>query len=213
MIEYPHNPPTSPGYKRISYLAKSVTGVSQTPFSLAQQVQDHLGEAWAVEVELPPMTRVEAEPWIAWRLALRGRLGTFELRLDASARLPRGAISTSPVADSVGSPSVNGVRASELHLRGLGNNVSGVFKAGDFFCLEVGGFKRLHKVLQDVSSNGSGRAVVDVFPRLRGDVPDGTEIIWNDPRGTFRMNGNEAPWEVGDASFYGLGFTAFEMLP
>lgn len=73
----------------------TVAGQSISPFTLQQQTYLHQGEAWAAEVTLPLMDRAEAEAWVAWGLALRGKYGTFCLG-DPSGTTPRGSALGNP---------------------------------------------------------------------------------------------------------------------
>lgn len=212
-ITYPHNPPSSPAIRSITWTPISVTGMAADNLSLAQQVQSHQGEAWSADIELPTMTRAEAEAWIAWRLALRGRRGYFEMAVDPTSTSPMGEVTGSPVANSALSPVVNLSRSRSLYVRSLSNNVTDVFKAGDWVSVSVSTLPRLYKVLQDVNSDGSGLATLDIWPALRGDIPDGAAITYSSPKGTFRLADNEAPWTVDDMKHYGLSFRAIERLP
>ncbi len=212
-ISYPYNPPASPAPASMLWRGISITGMSQSPFSLAQQVQDLGGDAWLVQVVLPPMQRATAEAWLAWRLALRGRLGTFELLVEPGARAPRGNPGSGVVADSAGSPAANLARDITLRVRGLPNNQVNAFRAGDFISFTVAGRLRLHKVLRDVNADSSGRAALDIWPRLRGAVVDNAAISSSNCAGSFRLIDNEAAWDIGEARIYGLEFQAMEALP
>jgi len=212
-ITYPYDPPTTPAYRAVQYDPVSLTGMSEGPLSLVQQVQSHQGESLIMNVELPPMTRAEAETWIAWRLALRGRFGYFRLTVDPTAIAPRGAVSGSPLANSAISPAVNTARSRLLYVKSLPINTTGVFLAGDWVSVTVNSLPRLHKVLVDANSDGAGLATLDIWPALRGAVTDGSAIVYSSPQGTFRLAGNRAPWSVDDPKFYGLDFVAMERLP
>jgi hypothetical protein len=213
VITYPYDPPATPSYRAIEYAPASLSGMSEGVLDLGQQVQAHQGEALAMSVELPPMDRAEAEPWIAWRLALRGRYGYFRLKVDPTAAAPRGSITGSPVANSAMSPAVNISRSRLLYVRSLTPLATGLFLPGDWVSVTVSGLPRLHKNLTTVNADSSGTAVLDIWPALRGSVADGSAIVFTSPTGTFRLAANTAPWSVDDAKFYGLDFIARERLP
>lgn len=212
-ITYPYDPPSSPAIKAIRWTGFSQTGISTGNLSLAQQVQAHQGEALSAEIELPAMTRAEASAWIAWRLALRGRFGYFRMAVDPTATSAMGAVSGSPVANSNLSPVVNTSRSRLLYVRSLLTGVTDVFKAGDWISVEVDSLPRLHMNLQDVNSDGSGLATLDIWPALRGDISDGATITYSTPKGTFRLSENTAPWDVDEMQFYGVSFNIIERLP
>ena len=96
-ITYPYAYPTSPKFKRLAMKAATVAGQSISHFTLQQQTYLHQGEAWGAEVTLPLMGRAEAEEWIAWGLALRGKYGTFCLG-DPSGETPRGSAAGNPAS-------------------------------------------------------------------------------------------------------------------
>jgi len=212
-ISYPHDPPATPAYRAITYDPVSLAGMTEGPLSLVQQVQSHQGESLIMQVEMPQMTRAEAEAWIAWRLALRGRFGYFRLTVDPTSSTPRGAVTGSPLANSAISPAVNLARERLLYVKALPLGTTGVFKAGDWVGVTVDSLPRLHKVLVDADSDGAGLATLDIWPALRGDVADGSAIVYSSPQGTFRMAGNRAPWSVEIGAIYGLDFVAMERLP
>jgi hypothetical protein len=218
VITYPLTMPSQPEFKTVGWMGRTASGFGESPFSFAQQVQLSTGEAWSLEIELPPMRRPLAAPWAAFLLALRGTYGYFRLPVDPSARRPQGAVTGNPVADTAGSPTVNYARATELHVRSLPTlgsppvGVSNVYKTGDFISYDAG-TERLHMVLQDVASDAQGRATLDIWPRLREDVPDGTIIVHNDCAGTFRLATNIVEWSLVPALIHGFSFRVIEKLP
>lgn len=211
-ITYPYDPPATPALQSIEYMPLSVSGMGEGPLALAQQVQAHQGERLDFSGTLPPMTRAQAEAWISWRLALRGRFGYFTMSVDPTAAAPRGAVTGSPTADST--PGTQNLKRSRLlYVENLPLSTTDVFKAGDWVSVPVSGLPRLHKVLKDVNSDGAGQATLDIWPALRGDIADGAAITYTNPKGTFRLSDNIAGWSVAVAAIYGLEFAAIERLP
>ena len=150
-ISYPRALPTHTGIRNITLRAVNVTAVSQSVFTLRQQIYKHTGERWEAEIKLPAMARASAEQWVAWLLSMRGREGTFLLG-DPVGKTPRGSAGGTPVVNGAGqtgdSISIDGCTASQ----------TGWLKAGDYIQLGSGASASLHKVLQDVSSSWtSGR--------------------------------------------------------
>lgn len=211
---FPLSLPSSPAFKTYNWRPRVAAAISESPFTFDAQAQLHQGEVWGAECELPAMRRPAAEPWIVLGLALRGRYGTFLCGPVGDEATPRGSWAGAPAVDTVGSPSVNYAGATVLHLRGFTANAAGIVKPGDFFSFNDGAETRLHKVLTrtDVNADAGGRAVIDIFPRLRANVPDGTGLTVNSPQGTFRRAGNNPDWDLGEASIYGLSFSIVEAL-
>jgi hypothetical protein len=69
--------------------ATNAVTVERSPFTYASQAQASAGQMWQADVTLPPMTRADAEQWVAWLVSLRGSFGTF-LMGDPIGASPRG---------------------------------------------------------------------------------------------------------------------------
>lgn len=183
----------------------SVVGVSTSPFSREQQVYAHQGDWWEVDVSLPAMKRADAEPWVAFLLALNGREGTFLLGEP---------INTAPRGVGTGTPLVKGASQTGRTLLTDGWTISqtGILKAGDWFQLGTGSSSRLHKVVQDADSDGSGNATLEIWPRLRVSPADNAALTVSSPKGVFRLAGNMREWSLEQAAIYGLSFSCVEAL-
>jgi hypothetical protein len=72
-ISYPLSPPSSPGVQQFKLAANNVVGTSVSPFTLQTQTYEWPGEAWDLQVALPPMKRADAEAWLAWLAAYAAR--------------------------------------------------------------------------------------------------------------------------------------------
>jgi hypothetical protein len=212
-ITYPRTLPSRPDFKTFGWKPRVMAAVSESSFTLDAQAQLSQGEGWAADLELPPMERDAAEPWISLGLELRGRYGTFLCGPSGKEASPRGSWAGTPVAETGGSPDVNYAGSMVLHLRGFTPGASKVAQIGDFLSLNDGLETRLHKVLAaDVNADGTGRADLVIFPRLRAAVPDGTAIVTQKPQGTFRRIDNSPGWDLGEACIVGVTFSIVEAL-
>jgi hypothetical protein len=89
-ITYPLTAPTaSVGMASLKLTGETITSLSQSPFTFAQQVFKYPGERWKASVQLAPMKRVDAENWLSFLLSLKGRSGTF-LMGNPNASQPQG---------------------------------------------------------------------------------------------------------------------------
>lgn len=203
-ISYPISLPTNKGLAKIRLSASTVVGVSQSPFTAAQQVYRYTGQYWEADVTLPPMKRADAEYWISFLLKLDGAFGTF-LMGDPNGATARGI--------ATGTPLVNGASqtGNELLTDGWTANQTGILKAGDYIQLGSAASSRLHKVLEDVNSNASGQATLTLFPALRSSPSDNAAITVSNPRGVFRLT-TVPSWDIDEATFYGMTFGAREAL-
>lgn len=204
---YPLSMPTG-NIARIRIVGKSVVGISESPFTFAQQVYRHQGQGLEADITLSPMKREDAEYWVAFLLRLRGQYGTFLLG-DPNGATPRGSASTTP-----GTPVVNGASQTGdfLNIDGLPVSVSGYLLAGDYIQLGSGSTATLHKVLEDVDSNASGEATLNLFPTVRTAPGDGSAVTVSNAKGNFRLNTNETSWDINTMSIYGITFGAVEAI-
>jgi hypothetical protein len=85
-------------------------------------------------------------------------------------------------------------------------------KAGDYMQVGSGTSRQLFKVLQNVSTDGTGSATVDVWPNVRTSIADNAPVAVQSAQGLFRLSSNETSWSVNEASVYGLTFGAMEAL-
>lgn len=202
---YPLNIPNS-NIAKVKLVAKNTVAVAASPFTYAQQVYRHQGQGWEADVSLPAMKREDAEVWLSFLLRLRGQYGTFLLG-DPNGGTPRGSAST-----EAGTPVVNGASQTgdELDIDGLPVSTTGYLKAGDYIQLGSGATATLHKVLEDVDSNASGQATLNLFPAVRTAPNDGATVVVSGAKGNFRLATNETMWDVDTASIYGITFGAVE---
>jgi hypothetical protein len=69
---------------------------------------------------------------------------------------------------------------------------------------------RLHRVLNPVDSDGSGLALIDIWPRLRESPIDGAQLILSACKGVFRLADNNPGWSISFAKMYGIEITCVE---
>lgn len=203
-ITYPIAFP-SVGIKNMTIRARSVVGVSQSPFTGQQQVYQHQGQWWEAEISLPPMKRADAEQVISFLLKMNGRYGTFTLGDPAN---------TSPRGVGTGTPLVSGANqtGNQLITDGWSASKTGILKAGDWIQLGSGSTTRLYKVLDDANSDASGIATLTLWPNLRSAPADNAPLTVINPKGQWRLSSNEMPWTIDDASVYGITLACTEAL-
>jgi len=205
---YPLTFPTQTGVAAVEFIATDVVSVSQSPFTFSQQVVRHAGARWSATISIPPVKRSDSEYWNSFLLRLRGQYGSFLLG-DPNAATPRGS-----AASAAGTPVVNGASqtGNELAIDGLPASATGYLKAGDYIQLGSASTSRLYKVLEDVDSNGSGEATLNLWPDLRSSPADGATVVVSNAKGVFRLSNNEAVWTINNAGFYSISFAAVEAL-
>jgi len=205
---YPLTFPTQTGVTSVEITATDVVSISESPFTLAQQVVRHAGARWSATIRIPPVKRSDSEYWNSFLLRLRGQFGTFLLG-DPNAATPRGS-----AASAAGTPVVNGASqtGNELAIDGLPVSATGYLLAGDYIQLGSGSTARLYKVLEDVDTNASGEATLNLWPDLRSSPADDAGVIVINAKGLFRLATNDATWTINNAGFYSISFAAVEAL-
>jgi len=207
-ISYPLSLPQTTAIRQVDLRAINAVAISRSPFTFGSQVHAYAGQMWQADITLKPMRRADAEQWIAWLISLRGQYGTFLLG-DPLGCTPRGLAST-----LAGTPVVNGAgqTGGSLNITGASRNKTGWLLAGDYIQLGSGSSSTLHKVLQNVNTDGSGNATLDLWPHIRTAPANGSTVVVSNARGLFRLSSNEQSWSVNEASIYGITFGAMEAL-
>lgn len=186
----------------------SIVSQTASEFSAAQQIQVHPGQLWRMNVQLASQKRPTAELFNAFRLRLNNQEGTFLLG-DPAAAIPRGTAASTP-----GTPIVSGVDqiGDTLTFSGGPNSETGWLLEGDYISLGTGEVTRLHKILEDLDTSGTGTGLMKIWPSLRESPNDLSPIIVQSAKGTWRLAGDTAGWAVSVALFYTLSFKAVEAL-
>jgi hypothetical protein len=202
-ISYPLALPTHTGIRSIELRAVNAVAYSRSPFTFAGQAFAYSGQMWQADVTLPPMKRADAEQWVAWLVSLRGSLGTFLLG-DPLGATARGVATGTPLIK--GGSQTGGT----INIDGATSGVTGWLKAGDYVQIGSGGTARLHKVLQDANSDGSGNVTLELWPQVRTAPADNASVTVSSAKGLFRLASNEQAWSINEASIYGITFSAME---
>ena len=203
-ISYPLAFPTSFGASEFTIDLVKAVAVTESPFSFSQQVQEHPGEAWEIACVLTLLNREQAEDYNAFILSLAGRVGTFTMAIPGS-ETPRGV--------ATGTPLVKGASQTgrSLIMDGFTSGVTGILKAGDFIQLGGGSTTRLHKVLADVNSNGSGEVTVDIAPKIVTAPADNATVVVTNAKGLFRLKSNSNPVNIKPPNQMSIQFSAREV--
>ena len=193
------------GIRSINIRAKTVVGASVSPFTGQQQVYKHQGQWWEMEVSMPAMKRDDAEQVASFLLKMNGKYGTFLLG-DKANTAPRGV--------GTGTPLVYGASQTgdQLITDGWTPSTTGILKAGDWIQLGSGSTTLLHKVLDDVTSDASGIATLNIFPNLRQSPADNAQVSISSPKGQWRLASNDTEFSIDEASIYGITFACVEAL-
>lgn len=204
-ITYPLSFPSSVTPSGVTIRSRNVVAASVSPFTGQQQVYKHPGEWWEMEVTLPSMTRAEAEEVNAFLIALRGKYGTFLLGDPVGTSL-RGVGTGTPLVKGAGQV------GSSLVTDGWTAATTNIVRAGDWIQLGSGSATRLHKVLANANSDGTGTATLDIWPSLRSSPSDNAGIIVTATKGLWRLSTNDVDFSISIGQEYGITFACVEAL-
>ena len=201
---YPLTLPTATGIRTQNWGLRRITSLTQSPFTLQQQVYQHSGEQWNTTMTLPPMLKDNASIWLSFFLQLRGVRGTFKIG-DQDRKTIQGT--------ATGTVRVNGASqtGNQVALDGFTASRSNVFKAGDY--IQINSY--MYMVTEDVSADGSGEANVKIEPALRQGIEtinDDTLVVYLNTTTIMRLDSNEFNWDTDQVSKYGISFACSEAL-
>lgn len=170
-------------------------GVTESPFTFKQQIQDYGAQRWELELTTIPLYGEDARNVRGFLTSLRGRLGTFWVPLPQ--RLGNGW-ETSTVKQT---------EATSLTATWTGANTADdeyPLKRGTYFSVD----NKLHMVIEDRDTN-SGE--FEISPPLRDTVSSGTVLGTTYPIGVFRMFDNDASFAVDVTEGHSLTISCHEV--
>lgn len=175
------------GISNISMRLNRAVAVSESPFTFDQQVYQHPGARWEMEVTLPPLSHAEARAMEAFIIGLKGRSGTFYFghplhNLTATVALTSDADARDEVLQASGD----------------------AIPAGNYFQLG----DHLYILTEDFDGSGD----LTIQPPLRAAAVSATALDFTLPKSTFRMSSNDIGWSTDTASIYGFTFACLEAL-
>jgi len=204
-ITFPIAFPTVRSVMSLNWRAVRVDALSQSPFTYTQQVVRHAGQRWEADVTMPPLERAEAMEFIGFLRKLDGRYGTFTFT-PPDASTPRGSIGGTPV--------VNGASqtGSELAITGAPASETGWLLAGDYIQLGSAATTRLHQVVSDANTDGSGNVTLDIWPNLRSSPANAATVVVSGASGLFRLASPSSDYQVDHSNIYGFAFSMVEAI-
>jgi hypothetical protein len=204
-IVYPLSAPSVLKACKLDFLARNLVSTWEGAYDLSEQVQEFPGKRIEVTIEVPPLNPVDSEALVGWLLMLNGKAGTFYLG-DTSHRIPYGVATGAPV---VGSGAT--AMSEDLPTSGWTPNTSKILRAGDWIQVGTSGIRRLHKVCQDVDSDGGGNAALIVWPKNRTAYSAGTSLVTHNATGVFMLK-EDTTWSIDLLRKYGITIPAIEVL-
>lgn len=199
--------PTAPAPRQVDFSQNDTVGEVTSPFTFTGQHQYWAGgDYWKLNVSLPSMPKRQADKWIGWFGALRGKTNVFQFG-PPEHRYPStyGTINAlSPVIDGA-----NNSTSIMIATRGWTPNYE-VLNPGDY--IQIG--YRLYLIVGPPDAgyvaDADGKCTLEIWPSLREALTDGVAITFVDPQGMFRLQDNERQYSAAAGKPYALSFKAVE---
>jgi len=175
----------------------TANAVSQSPYTLQQQVQSYGGMRWEVDVSLKPIDNITALEVQAFFVNRKGRKNSFLLPMVGSGN--------SYQSYQVGTCTVNGSNQA------IGNEILNITNTTSVSTGRMFGLNdRLY--MASAPALQTGNRTIDVQPPLREVPLDNAVLDFTNPCGTFRMLSDEVSWGISNDLKYGFSFTCVEAI-
>jgi hypothetical protein len=182
--------PTDPGHSLaeisiVDSVAEVVSG-----FTGQQQTQSWPGaDGWQFMLTLPKLTLAQSAQWTSFLMQLRGKENALQFGDPSALPVPSGFTFSGVCAAG------NVAMSRQLLVSGLTPGATGVLLRG--MALQVG--YRMHRVLDNVDVDGSGKGTVPVWPSLREAPATGAALSIANVKGLFRLAANKRTWSIDPA--------------
>ena len=204
---YPLSLPTSPSnFKTSEWRIVRSVAVSVSPFTMKSETADYGGAVWTTTVTLPPMLKADASSWQVFFMQLHGRHGNFLLG-DPDAKTIQGS-----ATGTMSATANHSVGAYDITVDGLNASQSTAFKKGDYVQFGSGATSKLHMIVADISTNGSGQATLQIEPPLKTAISNNDVIVYVSAKAVMRMDSNDLSWNADQVSTYGISFSCSEVI-
>lgn len=191
-FSYPLTMPTEPKPRSAKYRMVKAQTTSRSPYSFASQSYDWGGSQWQVDLEYPPMKKIEARAWVAFLLELQGKSGTFYFYPPDDPVLGTGG--GTPVIDTV-------ISNSKVSITGGPNSTTNWLLAGDWFSFANGELKRTVKA---VDTNSSGHATIIFAPPSRQVPSVAGQVSTATARGIFELVSENIEFDIDLLQIHGI---------
>lgn len=197
-ITYPLAFPTYTRVSSFELTERNAVAMTRSPFTFDQDVFHYSGEMWEASVTLPPMRMgsAAAKGWGAFLTSLKGSSGRFMLG-DLDHCNISGTATSATITGSAGDSTVTVLFTSGQTLL-----------AGDMIQIGSASDATLHKVLADVTSNGS-ETDLEIWPALRKDR-SAVSVTLANAQGVFRLAENSVTRTRSNNGFVTISFAAME---
>jgi hypothetical protein len=195
--------PSSPTPRDVAISSNQNTIVTTTA-SGRRQARQIDGQRFRLRLRFPVMSRSEFAPIIAFIMKQRSQLESFQYTPPTIDDAQGSASTVISVAGAISA----GVTSCSID--GMGNSLTGVLKAGDFF--RFTGQQKVYMCVADVNSDGSGAGTLTFEPPLRANVADNAIIIYDNVDFTVGLTGDIQEFNIGTENYFQYEVDLIEVL-
>lgn len=175
--------------RAVDFKMGDAVGIVPSVFTGQMQRQMWPGaERWGMTLTMPPLRGADADLWEGFLLDMQGMANAAQFA-DPRRPSPRGSIAGTPLTDNTVAGGNIAMRTT-LGTKGWTAGATGVLRRGDY--LQIG--YHMHRTKDDVNADGSGKALIRVWPSIRETPADGAAINVATPKGLFCLAANERTW-------------------
>lgn len=169
-------------------------GVSESPFSFAQQIQDYGADRWEGTITTRPLYGEDARNMRGFLNSIQGRRGTFQFAIPQSLS---------------NHYELNGTFSTQNHIHirpKTGITPDHSLTRGTYFSLGSAGSRRLFMMSEDYSGNITDEH--NISPRANYiSYSTGEDLITTNPIGTFRLMDNNTGFSVDITEGHRISFS------
>ena len=195
--------PSSPAPRDVAISSNQNTIVTTTA-SGRRQARQIDGQKFRLRLRFPVMSRSEFAPILAFIMKQRSQMESFQYTPPTIDDAQGSASTVISVAGAISA----GVTTCSID--GMGNSLTGVLKAGDFF--RFTGQAKVYMCVADVDSNGSGVGTLTFEPPLRSNVADNAVIIYDNVDFTVGLTGDIQEFTIGTENYFQYEIDLIEVL-
>ena len=203
---FPLSMPTNRNFVKSKFILKRAVAVTKSPFTFATQSAKFTGCQWCATVSLPPLSRSEASEWQAFFAQLNGNFGTF-LMGDPDALSTQGAMTNTIKVKTDAS-----IGSFDVEIKDGNTSVTDALKKGDYVQFGSAGTSKLHILVADVDTDGSGDGTLQIEPPLKSAVLADDVVTYASPKCVMRMQTADLSWDADQASRFGISFACEEAI-
>ena len=201
-ITFPRTLPAAPGIKSNTFALVFNIDEFVSPISRQSTFDKRQGHRWEGLFVFPPMLEGTAREWKAWFASMEGQTKTF-FAFDPDIRTPLGIADTGSDTPLVKGASQTGTSVTTDAWRNSGTNL---LSPGDH--VQIG--TELKIVTEQVDSDGAGNATINFEPAFHVPPADNAAIVFENPKGIFRLDEPSVPWESDEFGVHNFSFAFVE---